>query len=167
MKPQQCIRIGIGTDLHRLKKGNGFRLGGIDIPCDFGVEAVSDGDVLLHALVDALLGACAMGDIGDYFPESKVLPGEDSRRFLAKILDVISTKMTQIINVDCIIDLEKPRLAANKTRIAQNIAGLLCIQPDRVNVKAKTSERLGPVGENLAVAAQVAVLLALKEAGGD
>lgn len=163
------FRIGLGSDLHRLKPGDGIRLGGVDIPCPYACEAVSDGDVLLHALIDALLGALGLGDIGVYFPPSAVRPGEDSRILLQTILALPRVRRAAIVNVDAIIDLERPKLGPSKKIIAAALAELLAIPPSRVNVKGKTGEGLGPVGEGRAVAAQVALLLELdaSDAEGD
>lgn len=153
------LRIGLGSDLHRLKPGAGIRLGGVDIPCPVACDAVSDGDVLLHALIDALLGALGLGDIGDHFPPSAIRPGEDSRVLLHTILSLPEVRRAAIVNVDAIIDLEHPKLGPFKKKIALNVAELLAITPEQIGVKAKTAEGLGPVGEGRAVAAQVAVLL--------
>ncbi len=161
------FRIGFGTDLHRLEAGDGFRLGGVRIPCPCRCVAVSDGDVLLHALVDALLGACAWGDIGEWFPGSSVVPGQDSAAFVAAVLEKMRRRGLGIVNVDAVIDLEAVRLADWKPAIRDNLAALLGIPPGRVNVKAKTAERLGPVGEGLAVAAQVAALVDGFDGGWD
>lgn len=153
------FRAGLGTDLHRLEEGEGFRLGGVWIPCAFRCIAVSDGDVLLHALVDALLGACGRGDIGEWFPESSVAPGQVSSVFVAAVLAEMRGRALSIVNVDAVVDLEVVRLAGVKPAIRDSLAALLGLSPDRVNVKAKTAERLGPVGEGRAVAAQVVVLV--------
>lgn len=151
-------RIGWGSDLHRLTDGDGIRLGGITIPCPWKSEAVSDGDVLLHALVDAILGACGLGDIGDHFPESKVRRGADSTLFLRYALDLLANRGGRVVNADCVVDIERPRLGETKPLIRDNLARLLGVTADRVNVKAKTAEGLGPVGGGLAIAAQAVVL---------
>lgn len=153
------FRVGLGTDVHRLEAGDGILLGGAAIPCDKRCIAVSDGDVVLHALVDALLGACAGGDIGDHFPASAVAPGETSRRFVEFALDALASRGASIVNVDCVIDLEAVRLAPFKERIRDSLSGILGISPDRIGVKAKTAEGMGPVGAGEAVAAQAIVLL--------
>ncbi len=157
------FRIGLGSDLHRLERGGGIRLGGLDIPCPLSCVAVSDGDVLLHALMDAWLGALGLGDIGDHFPESSVKPGTDSRLLLKRALSLPEGGGVRIVNVDCIVDLERPKLAGWKKRIAENVAALLGLSPSRVNIKAKTAEGLGPVGAGQAIAAQVALLLEVDE----
>ncbi len=156
-------RIGLGSDLHRLQPGSGIRLGGLDIPADLSCVAVSDGDVLLHALIDAWLGALGLGDIGDYFPESRVAPGAASRLLLQEVLALPAAAGAKIVNVDCIIELEHPKLGPWKKAIAQNVAALLGIDPSRVGVKAKTAEGLGPVGCGQAIAARVALLAEVRE----
>lgn len=153
-------RVGFGTDLHRLREGSGLRLGGVWVPCAYSAVAVSDGDVVLHALVDAMLGACGLGDIGEYFPPARVAPGADSRLFVDKVLRMFGNGV-EIVNVDCVIDLESVKLGGLKKEIGASIAGILGMDPKRVNVKAKTAEGVGPVGEGRAVASQVALLVRL------
>ena len=155
------VRVGFGTDLHRTRQGDGLRLGGVFIPCGLSCEAVSDGDVLLHALVDALMGAAGMGDIGDRYPESKVTKGEDSSRFVNEVVADIKAMDANLLNVDCVIDLEAPKLGEWKAEIRKSLAAMLKLDSNRVNIKAKTAEGLGPVGSGEAVTAQVAVLLEL------
>lgn len=154
-----AFRVGFGTDLHLLIPGDGLFLGGAKVPCAHRTKAHSDGDVLLHAVIDALLGACAMGDIGEHFPASQVQEGERSTILLAKTLEMLAPTGINIINVDCVIDLEVVRLSGWKGEIRATLAGLLGIGEGRVGVKAKTAEGVGPVGEGRAVSAQ-AVLLA-------
>lgn len=164
--PSDNLRVGFGTDIHRLVTGEGVKLGGVLIPCTYACVAVSDGDVLLHALIDALLGALALGDIGEHFPHSRVASGEDSRVLLAQILNLVHANNATPVNVDCVVDLEVFKLAEWKPKIRDSIAGLLGIDPGRVNVKAKTAEGLGPVGAGEAIAAQVVALLALGAKNG-
>ncbi len=156
-----AFRIGLGNDIHVLEPGNGIMLGGMLIPCHKGVKAVSDGDVLLHALVDALLGAACLGDIGEHYPESDIDEGEPSARFVREVAALLKARGMRPVNVDTIIHLEEPYLSPYKKPIAEKIAELLEIAPDRVNVKAKTSEKLGPVGQGKAVAAEAIVLVEL------
>ena len=157
------FRVGFGTDTHRLTAGTGIRLGGVAIPCDFACVAASDGDVLLHALTDALLGSLSGGDIGEHFPACKATPGEDSRRFPIQAVRLLEKSGAKVTNVDCVVDLERPSLREWKGGIRNSIASLLSLPYDRVSVKAKTAEGLGPVGESLAIAAQVVVLIETKE----
>jgi 2-C-methyl-D-erythritol 2,4-cyclodiphosphate synthase len=120
---------------------------------------VSDGDVLLHALVDAILGALGRGDIGEHFPPDRTAPGQDSRLFLRHALRLLEEEGARVVNADCIVYLERPSLREWKRPIKDSLAELLRTAPERVGVKAKTSEGLGPVGEGLAVAAQAAALI--------
>jgi 2-C-methyl-D-erythritol 2,4-cyclodiphosphate synthase len=153
-------RIGLGYDLHRLIPGNGFKLGGIEIPSDMKPEGHSDADALLHALVDALLGAAARGDIGDHFPDSDPKwKGADSRIFVEKALKLVADAKMTIGNVDATVFLETPKLGLLKREIEKNIAALLGIDAKNVSVKAKTLEGLGSIGRSQAVAAQVGVVL--------
>ncbi|MDR1535465.1 MAG: 2-C-methyl-D-erythritol 2,4-cyclodiphosphate synthase [Planctomycetota bacterium] len=156
-------RIGFGTDLHRLRKGEGIRLGGMTIPCGLSCDADSDGDVLVHALVDALLGSLALGDIGERFPADKVRRGEDSRVFLAQARSLVLAAGARVINVDSVIHLEQPNLKNWKNGIRRSLAEVLDLPPANIGVKAKTAEGLGPIGEGLAVGAQAAVLVELDE----
>lgn len=134
-------------------------LGGVRIPCAFRCLADSDGDVVLHALVDALLGACGWGDIGEWFPASSVVPGQASGDFVSAVLLKMREAGIGVVNADIVIDLEVVRLAPWKAAIRENIANLLGVNAARVNVKAKTAEGLGAVGEGKAVGAQAAVLV--------
>lgn len=152
------MRIGFGTDVHALKEGSGIPLGGVTVPCAFAVEAHSDGDVLLHAAIDALLGACGMGDIGDHFPGSAVARGEKSSVLFARALELAGGAGLRIVNMDCVVDLQAVRLRDWKKAIGANLARLAGLDAGAVNVKAKTAEGFGAVGEGRAVAAQVALL---------
>lgn len=158
------IRIGIGNDFHCLDTGSGFRLGGIWIESEFTCIADSDGDVLLHALTDALLGSLALGDIGEWYP--KVEPGELSTRFVQETMAKLLARRASVINVDCIIELERPKIGPWKMPIRQAIASLLRISIDNVNIKAKTREGQDAIGQSKGIAAQVVVLVAL-DGGGD
>lgn len=153
------FKVGFGTDLHRLSSGGGIWLGGILLPCPYCCVAVSDGDVLLHALVDALLGACGWGDIGEWFPESATAPGAASRSFVEAVAEKMREEKIELVNVDAVIDAEVVRLTPWKSAIRESIAALLGLPAARVNVKAKTAEGLGAVGEGRAVAAQAVVLV--------
>lgn len=159
------IQVGFGTDLHRLVPGRGLRIGGADIPCEVAAVADSDGDALLHALVDAVLGASGQGDIGDHFPALAVAPGQDSAPMLAHALALAAQKGGVVVNVDCVIDLEAVKLGPWKAEIRASLARLFGIDPGRVNVKAKTAEGLGPIGAGEAIAAQAVVLLSFSGRG--
>lgn len=152
------MRIGFGTDVHRLEPGDGIALGGVVIPCGKKCKANSDGDVVLHALVDALLGCAALGDIGEHFPEKAIRKGESSERFVTETLAMLAGVGLAPVNVDCTIDLEHILLSPHKPAIRRSVAWLLGLDESCVNVKAKTAEGLGAVGEGLAVSAQVALL---------
>lgn len=145
--------------MHRLEPGDGLYLGGVLVPAPYAAVADSDGDVLLHALLDAILGAAGLGDIGEWFPASSVAGGQRSILFFPPVLERVATMGGSIVNVDGIVDLERPRLSPFKPAIRDAVAKLLGISPEAVNIKAKTSEGLGPVGESGAVAAQVVALL--------
>jgi len=152
--------LGIGFDIHRLIKGREFVLGGIKIDYPRGLKGHSDADVLLHALIDALLGAAKLGDIGGLFPDTDpCYTNIPSSILLKKTLDFIRAhkKRCKVQEVDSIIFLEEPKLGKRKAIIANNIARLLNIPVNKVNVKAKTMEGLGPIGHKNAVAALVLV----------
>jgi 2-C-methyl-D-erythritol 2,4-cyclodiphosphate synthase len=153
-------RIGQGYDIHRLLLDKPMMIGGIQIESPVGSEAHSDGDVLLHSLIDALLGACGLGDIGDHFP-----PTDDrykdisSTVLLQQVLPLIETAGYQVGNLDATIFLEKPKLGPYKLQIRENLANLLSIPLDCISVKAKTAEKFPPVGTQEAIAASVTTLL--------
>lgn len=154
------MRIGIGFDIHRLAEGRSLILGGVTVPHSKGLLGHSDADVLLHALTDALLGAVGAGDIGTYFPDTDPQwKGADSRLFVEKALDLVGRKGLKISNVDLIVMVEAPKLSPHRKAIEQQIAQVLRVKGDRVNVKARTMEGLGPVGSNEAMAATAVVLL--------
>jgi len=154
------MRVGLGFDLHRLVRGRPFVLGGLRIPHPRGPLGHSDGDALLHALVDALLGAAGGGDIGDRFPDTDPRwKGADSRTLLEAVWRPLRKAGWRICNVDATVVAERPKLGPWKPRIAREIARLLGCPPRAVCVKAKTMERLGEIGAGKAVAAQVAVLM--------
>jgi 2-C-methyl-D-erythritol 2,4-cyclodiphosphate synthase len=158
------FRIGSGFDNHRLVPGRALWLGGVRIESDVGCEAHSDGDVLLHALTDALLGAIGAGDIGELFPDTDPQwKDQASSHFVAEALERVSQAGFRVVNVDATVFLEAVRLADYKQNIAASIRELLepggQLAANAVNVKAKTMEGCDAVGELRAVAAQVAVLL--------
>lgn len=155
-----ATRVGIGFDVHRLVRGRDLVLGGLRIESNVGLEGHSDGDVLLHAVTDAILGASAMGDIGDHFSNSDPRwKDANSNTFLQEALVRAEDAGFAIANVDSVIVAERPHLGAWKEAIRSTLAGLLAVPVDRVNVKAKTNEGLGPVGEGRAIEAHAVVLL--------
>ena len=156
----QATRVGIGFDVHRLVRGRPLMLGGLQIESPLGLEGHSDGDVLLHAVTDALLGACGESDIGDFFPsDDPKWKDASSETFLRKAIASVGKARLVISNVDTIIVAERPHLGAWKEGIRSSLAGYLDLPLDRVCVKAKTNEGLGPVGEGRAIEAHAVVLL--------
>ena len=141
------MRIGQGYDVHRLTEGRKLILGGVEIPFEKGLLGHSDADVLTHALMDALLGAAALGDIGHLFPDtSDEWKGIDSKILLGKVVALVHEKGYSVGNVDVTIALQKPKLAPHIAAMRECLAGILGVTPDRVSVKATTTERLGFVG---------------------
>ncbi|MCW5775943.1 MAG: 2-C-methyl-D-erythritol 2,4-cyclodiphosphate synthase [Phycisphaeraceae bacterium] len=168
--PDPGIRIGLGWDLHRLEPlrpagaGRPLVIAGIPLEHDLGPAGHSDGDVLLHALTDALLGAIGAPDIGEVFPDTDPRwAGAASAAFVAEAVRRVRDAGWHVVNVDAVVVLERPKLAPAKQAVRDNVARLLGLPIDRVNVKGKTHERVGPVGEGRAIEAQVVVLLARAE----
>jgi len=156
-------RVGIGTDIHRIIEGRRLMLGGVYIPFPAGLAGHSDGDVALHAIVDALLGAAGMGDIGTLFPDTDPQwKDADSKVFLYAVKEQLDQKRWEVVNVDLTIHTEAPRLGPVKGQIRRCIAGLLSMDFTAVNVKAKTNEGLGDVGAGDAMAATAIALLRKK-----
>jgi 2-C-methyl-D-erythritol 2,4-cyclodiphosphate synthase len=154
------IRVGLGHDTHRLGAPRPLRLGGVVIPHETGPVAHSDGDVLLHALIDALLGATAQGDIGEWFPDTDpAWRDADSAALVAEVCRQIRTDGWQVLNVDAIVFAQRPKLAPYKSAIRRRIAELLGLAETQVSVKAKTGEGVGPIGREEAIAAEVVVLV--------
>lgn len=154
------LRIGLGTDLHRLQPGLPLIIGGVNIPSPHGCEAHSDGDVLLHALIDALFGACGRSDIGDHFPPGNPeYKGISSMILLQKCLEIIQHLDFSIVNIDCVISLEEPKLFTHKPAIRESLALHLHLSIDRISVKAKTNEKADAIGEKKAIGSQVIALL--------
>lgn len=157
------MRAGIGYDLHRLVPGRRFVLGGIEIPAERGPDGYSDADVLLHAAIDALLGAAALGDIGGRFPSTDPRwKDADSAVLLRAVKEELDAAGWSIQNIDANVILEQPRLAPHIPAIRGRMAELLGLPVECVSVKAKTNERLGPIGEGLAIAAEAVVLIELR-----
>ncbi len=154
------IRVGIGYDIHRLVKGNDLIIGGIKIPFDRGCLGHSDGDPLIHAIVDAMLGALSLGDIGEHFPtKSKRYKNIESKVILEKTMAKVRREGYEIINIDTIIIVERPNLAEYKGKMKENIASILGIDLDKVSVKAKTREGLDSEGSGFSISAQAVVTL--------
>jgi 2-C-methyl-D-erythritol 2,4-cyclodiphosphate synthase len=155
------IRTGLGWDVHRLAPGRPLILGGVTVPSELGLEGHSDADVLSHAITDAILGAAALGDIGMHFPDSDPRwKGADSLVFLRHAKELATQKGYRIVNVDATIILERPKLKDYRQAIRERIAATLDLDPDRVSVKFKTAEQVGPVGELRSAESQALVTLA-------
>ena len=153
-------RTGLGWDNHRIAAGRPLILGGVTIPCEFGLEGHSDADVLSHAITDAILGAAALGDIGMHFPDSDPRwKGADSLQFLKHALDLAREAGFQLVNVDSTVILERPKLKDYRGAIRQTLATTLGLTLDRVSVKFKTAEKMGPVGEGKSAEAQAVATL--------
>lgn len=154
------FRIGLGHDTHRLTEGDAVILGGIRIEHSHRLLGHSDADVLLHAITDALLGAAGLEDIGQLFPDTDPNNrGRDSGEMLQFAWSNVARQGWRIVNLDCIVFAEAPKLSTYKTQIKQRIAELLGIEPSQVGVKAKTGEKVGPVGRQEAISAECIVLL--------
>jgi len=154
------VRIGSGIDVHAVGPGDHVLLGGVRIAHSRGVVAHSDGDVLLHALCDALLGAAGLGDIGQHFPDSDPRwKGAASGRFVAAVLEMLRARRLSVVNADLTVIAEVPRVAPHREAIRQEVARLLELPAGRVNLKATTTEHLGFLGRAEGIAAQAVVLL--------
>ncbi|MCX7108338.1 MAG: 2-C-methyl-D-erythritol 2,4-cyclodiphosphate synthase [Methylococcales bacterium] len=154
------IRVGMGYDVHRFKDGGDVILGGVKIDYEQGLEAHSDGDVVLHALCDALLGAAALGDIGKHFPDTDPeFKGADSRVLLRHVYSILQHKGYQLVNADVTIIAQAPKMAPYIVAMCQNIADDLAVDIDCINVKATTTEKLGFEGRKEGIAVQAVVLI--------
>ena len=152
------VRTGLGWDTHRLTPGRPLILGGVTIPSELGLEGHSDADVLSHAITDAILGAAALGDIGMHFPDSDPRwKGGDSLVFLGHARDLAAGQGCRLVNVDATVILERPKLKDYRQAIRESIARTLDLDLDRVSVKFKTAEQMGPVGELRAAESQAIV----------
>jgi 2-C-methyl-D-erythritol 2,4-cyclodiphosphate synthase len=155
------LRIGEGWDTHALVTGRPLILGGVTIPHSHGLLGHSDADALAHAITDALFGAAALGDIGAHFPDSDPeFAGADSMRLLAEAAVRIRAAGFEIVNIDSTIVAQAPKLLPHIAAMRERLAGVLGISADQLNVKAKTAERMGPVGEGRAIEARAVCLLA-------
>jgi 2-C-methyl-D-erythritol 2,4-cyclodiphosphate synthase len=145
---------GIGYDSHRLTQGRRLVLGGVEIPGELGLEGHSDADVLTHAVIDALLGAAGLGDIGEHFPDTdERFSDADSIELLKEVVAKLSTARLEVVNVDCTVVMERPKLGAHREEIRKQLAQVLGLEAGRVNVKATTGEGIGFVGRGEGVAA--------------
>lgn len=154
------LRIGQGYDIHALVPGRKLLIGGVDIPFDRGLLGHSDGDVLLHAICDALLGAAGLGDIGGHFPDTDPsLKGIDSGALLSAVGKEVREHGYRVVNIDTTIIAQAPRMAPHIAMMIANVARLLAIEASQVNVKAKTNERLGFLGRGEGIAAEAVALI--------
>ena len=154
------MRIGQGYDVHRLKEGRKLIIGGVEIPYEKGLDGHSDADVLLHAIMDALLGAAALGDIGLLFPDTdEQFAGADSLKLLQKVKDVLDERGYSICNIDATVIAQEPKLRPYIDLMRQNIAEALKMDVSQVSVKATTEEHLGFTGRKEGIAAQAVVLI--------
>ena len=154
------IRIGYGNDIHALVSGRKLIIGGVEIPHDLGLKGHSDADVLLHALIDALLGAAGLGDIGKHFPDTdERYRGADSRELLRATREKIASAGWRIVNVDSTINAQRPKMAPHIPSMISRIAADLQLDESCVNVKAKTAERLGFVGREEGISCDAVALL--------
>jgi len=154
------VRCGIGYDLHRLEEGRKLIVGGIELPFDKGSVGHSDGDVLAHALCDALLGAAGLGDIGTHFPDTDPKwKGANSLRFLEHARKLLDEKLFVIEHVDAVVVLEKPKLGPHFPKMREALAGALSVPTDKIHLKAKTNEGVDAVGRGEAIAAHVVATL--------
>ena len=154
------MRIGEGFDLHALVPGRPLVIGGVNIPHEKGLLGHSDADVLIHALIDALLGACGLGDIGQHFPDTDPKwHGVDSKVLLQNVYKLMNEAGYEVVNIDSTIIAERPKLSPYIPEMRRVLSGLVGAKVDQVNVKAKTSERLGAIGREECVVATVTVLL--------
>ena len=158
------VRIGHGYDVHRLTGGRKLILGGVDIPWELGLLGHSDADVLTHAVMDALLGAAGLGDIGKHFPDTDpAYAGADSLALLDHVVELLAGRGWQVGNVDATVLAQRPKLAPHIGAMRDNLAARMKVEPEQVNVKATTEEKLGFTGAEEGIAAHAVALLFLKE----
>jgi 2-C-methyl-D-erythritol 2,4-cyclodiphosphate synthase len=154
------LRVGFGYDVHQLELGRKFVLGGVTIPAERGPVAHSDGDVLIHALCDALLGAASLGDIGVHFPDNDpAYRGVDSRVLLRIVIEKLEERGYRVVNIDSTVSLQRPKLKEYVPIMQNTLGKILKIDPDNISIKATTTENLGFVGREEGIAAQAVVLI--------
>jgi len=165
------MRVGQGFDVHVLSQGRRLVIGGVTVPYDRGLAGHSDADVLLHAICDALIGAAALGDIGQHFPDTDPhYSGIDSRKLLREVAQLVRGRGYRVVNIDSTVIAQAPKLAPFIRAMRENIAADTDLSMDAVNVKAKTAERLGAIGRGEGIAAEAVVLIDVQPdapAGGD
>ena len=154
------FRIGQGWDVHALVPGRPLVIGGVQIPFAMGLLGHSDADVLLHAIIDALLGAMALGDIGKHFPDTDMQwKNADSKKLLLQVKEEMLSRRWEIMNIDATVIAQAPKLASHIPDMCKQIADILGLDISQVNIKAKTAEKLGPVGQGMSVEAQAVALI--------
>ena len=155
-----AIRIGFGVDVHRLDKDRDLYIGGVQIPSDLGAVGHSDADVLIHAICDAILGACNLGDIGYHFPDTdSKYKNIDSKIILKKVSDLMKKAGYSIVNIDSTVVLEKPKLASHLSTMKKTLAEILMISSQDISIKATTHEKVDSFGESKAIKAYAVCLL--------
>jgi 2-C-methyl-D-erythritol 2,4-cyclodiphosphate synthase len=160
MSSPQIFRIGQGWDVHQIVPGRPLLLGGVHVPFEKGLLGHSDADVLLHAITDALLGAAGLGDIGRHFPDTDIgYKGADSSALLAEAMRRVRAAGFELGNIDCTVIAQAPKLALHIPAMQACIARALGVETDQINVKAKTAEHLGPVGQGQSMEAQAVALI--------
>lgn len=153
-------KVGFGYDIHKLVEGRKLILGGVEIPHRLGLLGHSDGDVLIHSIIDALLGALSLGDIGEYFPDNDEKYKDISSTILLKeVAKILKRKKVKISNIDITIIIERPKLTDYKKEIKKSIARILEINKDKINIKAKTNEKIGNIGKEKAIVSFAVVCL--------
>ncbi|MFO8066758.1 MAG: 2-C-methyl-D-erythritol 2,4-cyclodiphosphate synthase [Bacteroidales bacterium] len=156
------IRVGIGYDVHRLEEGHRLIIGGVDIPFEKGAVGHSDADVLIHAIMDALLGAAGMGDIGKHFPDNNDnFKGIDSKKLLKKVDKLLKENKWTIVNIDSVVSLQNPKISSYIPQMQQALSDVLNIEPDIISIKATTTEKLGFIGRGEGISAQAVCLISM------
>ncbi len=154
------LRVGVGYDIHRTTPGTFAVIGGVEIPSQVGLEGHSDADVALHALMDALLGAAGLGDIGEHFPPSDDrFRGVSSVVLLERVMEILRERSYRVVNVDVAVVAERPKLAPHRAAMVERLAQVLQVERDCVSVKATTNEGVGPEGRGEAISAHAVALL--------
>lgn len=154
------FRVGIGYDIHPLVPGRKLILGGVEIAFEKGLFGHSDADVLIHAIMDAIIGALGLGDIGEHFPDSDPTYKDiSSLILLSKVEELLSSSRFRVVNVDSVIIAEAPKLSPYIGEMRRKLASVLKVEEERINIKATTNERIGDIGEGKAIASQAVVLL--------
>ena len=160
------MRVGIGYDVHRLVEGRKLFLGGVEIPFHKGLLGHSDGDVLIHAICDAILGAISAGDIGVHFPDSDTsIEGIRSTKILARVAGIVREKGCAVVNIDTVVAAQEPKIAPLRDKMRESIAAIIGIDVDKIGIKGKTTEGLGFAGRKEGI--EVYAVALLEEAGND